>query len=288
MKPQLLKITHEPVNSFSVRRDMVPNINSRWHYHPELELIHFHKGSGTQFIGDNIKNFKAGDIILLGSNLPHYWMYDEEYFSHPTSDSPYSTVIHFKENFVGERFLQLPETRKIRTLLEKSNRGIVFSSEQCDFIGKLMDKVYHSDGLARIIALMECLGACAEVSSPVILSSQGFNYHLDNSNDRINSVYNYTLKNFKRKIELKEIAEVAGFIPNSFCRYFKSRTGKTYNQFLLEIRIGFACKLLLDNNQSIKQICFESGFRNFVSFHKSFKAITGFTPQTYQKKYLEN
>ena len=99
MKPQLLKITHQPVTSFSVRQDIVPNVNSRWHYHPEIELVCFHKGGGTQFIGDNIKEFAPGDVVLLGSNLPHYWMFDQ-YLVENDEHIPYSTVIHFQENFI--------------------------------------------------------------------------------------------------------------------------------------------------------------------------------------------
>jgi len=136
---------------------------------------------------------------------------------------------------------------------------------------------------------MECLAAISELSEFTILSSIGFRYHEnDTENQRLNAIYNFTLKNFMRKIDLQEVASLTGLIPNSFCRYFKTRTGKTYNQFLLEIRIGYACKLLLDNNQSIKQVCFESGFNNFSCFHKSFKAITGYTPQNYQNEYLKN
>jgi quercetin dioxygenase-like cupin family protein len=89
MKPQLLKVTAEVTHSFSARQDMRTNINNRWHYHPEIELIHFHKGAGTQFIGDNIKRFGKGDIVLVGSNLPHYWKYDESAIS-PDNDKPYS------------------------------------------------------------------------------------------------------------------------------------------------------------------------------------------------------
>ena len=84
---------------------------------------------------------------------------------------------------------------------------------------------------------------------------------------------------------LDEVAAVAKLVPNSFCRHFKSRTGKTYTQFLTELRIGHACKLLLDNRISIKQLCYESGFNNFTCFHKNFKTITGKTPQLYQREH---
>ena len=135
---------------------------------------------------------------------------------------------------------------------------------------------------------MDCLSTLSEVEQVTPLSSIGFRYHEYNSeNERLNAIYNFTLKNFMKKIELKEVAAITRLIPNSFCRYFKTRTGKTYNQFLLEIRIGYACKLLLDNTQSVKQVCFESGFNNFSCFHKSFKSITGYTPQGYLNAYLK-
>src|SRR6185312_11730808 len=97
MKPALLKISNQATSSFSIRQDMVPNINSRWHYHPEIELIYFHKGSGMQFVGDSIKRFERDSIVLIGANLPHYWKFDEEPES--TDGNSYSTVVHFFEDF---------------------------------------------------------------------------------------------------------------------------------------------------------------------------------------------
>ena len=119
------------------------------------------------------------------------------------------------------------------------------------------------------------------------LSSIGFkNEYTDQANDRINQVYDFSFTNFKRKIDLEEIAAVAGISPNSFCRYFKARTKKTYSQFILEIKVGYACKLLIDNKYSVKQICYESGFNNFASFHKYFKLITNKSPLDYKKEFI--
>lgn len=110
-----------------MRKDMVPYINNRWHYHEEIELIYFHKGSGTQFIGDHIQHFKAGDIVLVGSNLPHYWKYDEVYFRDKEDGIPFSSAIHFYENFLGEPFLDLPECKAVKILLEKAKRGLLIN-----------------------------------------------------------------------------------------------------------------------------------------------------------------
>jgi AraC-like DNA-binding protein len=134
---------------------------------------------------------------------------------------------------------------------------------------------------------VEALNTIAECKQLDVLSSIGFKQELvEAESDRVNAIYDYSLKNYKRKIQLEEIAAVANISPNSFCRYFKSRTRKTYSQFLIEIRVGQACKLLIENNLSIKQLCYESGFNNFTSFHKYFKMITGKSPLNYQKEFM--
>ena len=108
MKPQLLKVQNGHGHSFSVRQDLVPYVNNLWHYHSEVELIHFKKGEGTQFIGDDIKRFKSGDVVIVGSNLPHYWRFDDKYFTEDTQENVDVRVAHFTENFLGEYFLYLP------------------------------------------------------------------------------------------------------------------------------------------------------------------------------------
>src|SRR5215212_8169930 len=119
MRPQLLKVSKGPDRSFSVRRDLVPHVNNRWHYHTEVELIHFKKGEGTQFIGDNIRRFKAGDVVLVGSGLPHYWRFDDCYFQESTR-APHADVrvAHFCEDFWGAQFLELPENLNLKCVLE--------------------------------------------------------------------------------------------------------------------------------------------------------------------------
>ncbi|HMH21128.1 MAG TPA: helix-turn-helix domain-containing protein [Puia sp.] len=286
MKPKYLKVPGTPTHSFSVREDRDPFINNRWHYHAEVELIYFHLGSGTQFVGDHIKRFHPGDIILVGSNLPHYWRYDDVYFRDDDKKLVHSTVIHFSENFWGEPFLGLPETKPIKTLLDKAHRGILVTAKEGEKIAELIEKLRTAEGVGRIIALIECLSRFASSDRQHVLSSIGFQHDFSESeNDRINAIYDHSFRHFSKKIYLEEIAAIAGLVPNSFCRYFKSRTGKTYTQFLTGIRIGHACKLLIDNRISIKQLCYESGFNNFTCFHKNFKMITGKSPQHYLKEH---
>ena len=282
MKPKHLTIPNQADHSFSIRKDIIPNINNTWHYHKEIELICFHKGYGTQFIGDHIKSFGPGDIVLVGKDLPHYWKYDTKYHSVEDSSSPYSTVIHFMDNFIGEKFLFLPEASGINALLDRAKNGILLSGEEASVIAEKMEKIYHSNGMEKVVALLECLMTMANFKNLPALSSIGFKYNMRASEkEKLNSIYSFALSNFKKKILLEEIAAVADLVPNSFCRYFKNRTGKTFSQFLTELRIGYARKLLIENQLDIKQICFESGFNNFSCFHKQFKSITGRTPKDY-------
>jgi AraC-like DNA-binding protein len=286
MKPKHLQIAISPNHSFSVGQHIVPNINNRWHYHEEVELIQFHRGAGTQFIGDNISRFEPGNIVLVGANLPHFWQFDQ-HKKETKKTSAVSTVIHFFENFLGDRFLQLPETKSIKSVLEKAKRGITVSGKDAEKIGSLIQKINSSQGITRLLALVECLEEFAASSHTRLLSSMGFNFNLSEpENERINSIYQYSIKNFGNEIYIEEVAARVGLIPNSFCRYFKSRTGKTYSRFLNELRVGHACKLLIENKTSMKQACFESGFNNETSFHKNFKTVTGMSPKKYQQEYL--
>ncbi len=288
MRPQLLKISKGPGHSFSVRQDLYP-INNRWHYHGEVELIHLKKGEGTQFVGDNISRFKSGDVIIVGSNLPHYWRFDDIYYEEDSKVKADVRVAHFQEKFWGEQFLDLPENLSIRNALEKSKRGIRISGKTKQFVANILESLMKAEGHHRVVLLMEALSAIGSCSNLTYLSSIGFKQDLvEAENDRINTIYDYSIRNFRNKIQLEEIAAMANISPNSFCRYFKSRTRKTFSQFLIELRVGHACKLLIENNLSIKQICYESGFNNFTSFHKYFKMITGKSPLTYQKEFTAN
>ena len=285
MRPQLLKVSKGPDRSFSVRRDLVPHVNNRWHYHSEVELIHFKKGEGTQFIGDSIKRFKPGDVVLVGPDLPHYWRFDEAYFEENASAKSDVRVAHFSEAFWGSSFLDLPENKTIKTVLGKAKRGIQVSGHAKLKVAELLEQLLRADGIQRIILLMEALSVIGCSTQLISLSSIGFQPAKVVESDRINSIYEYSIKNFKRKIHLEEIAEVANISPNSFCRYFKSRTRKTYSRFLIELRVGHACKLLIENTHCFKRLCYESGFNNFTSFHKYFKMITGKSPLAYQKEF---
>ncbi|WP_114781875.1 AraC family transcriptional regulator [Botryobacter ruber] len=288
MKPQLLKVSPGPSHSFSIRQDRIPCLNNRWHYHPEVELIHINTGTGMQFVGDSIRRFESGDIVLIGASLPHYWRFDDHYLQEKTDETADIRVAHFCENFWGDHFLELPENKLIKTTLEKAKGGIQVRGSARQAVGSLLEEALQVEGPKRIILLMEILDEISRDERLTVLSSVAFKQEYnDLEGERMNRIYDFSLANFRNTICLKEIAAVANMSHNSFCRYFKSRTQKTYSQFVTEIRVGHACRLLIENRMSIKQICYESGFHNVTSFHKYFKSITGKSPLVYQKEFLK-
>ena len=287
MKPQLLKISKYPNESFSVRHDLMPSMNNKLHYHAEVELIYFNQGSGAQFIGDSISAFSPGDLLLVGANLPHYWRFEGELSKSRSEHHADVRVAHFTENFFGEYFLNLPENRRLKAVLQQANRGIRIRGKSASKVAGFLEEMLQAEGTDKLILLMQSLLEIAKCKDLELLSSLGYGQVQEkNCDERIRDVYAYTYANYKKKISLEEIAAIARISPTSFCRYFKSLTHKTYSQFLTEIKVGKACKLLVDNALDIKQVCYESGFHNFASFHKAFKEITGKSPLNYQKHFL--
>jgi AraC-like DNA-binding protein len=288
MKPQLLKVQVGPSYSFSVRRDVGPYFYNRWHYHPEVELIHIQKGSGTQFIGDSIQRFKEGDVLLVGANLPHYWRCDDAYFQKDSGLTAMATVAHFREDFWGRDFLNLAENTKLKDLLEKAKNGLLIKGDTKKLVAACLDDMRSAEETGRIILLLQALYQIAHTRQYNTISKTIFSISDENKEtERINDVYKFSLQNYKTKISLNEIASVANISPQSFCRYFKSRTRKNYSTFLQELRVGHATKLLIENKENITQICYKSGFNNITNFYKAFKKVTGKTPLEYQKHFVE-
>lgn len=288
MKAQLMKIQLEAEHSFSVRHDKVPYFYNQWHYHPELELIHIIKGYGRQFVGDHIHHFKANDMILLGANLPHWFRSDEKFTRKQSRLQAEAIIVHFTPECFGAGFFSLPENKDLLRLFDRAQQGVRIKNQTRVAIAAYMEQLVAARKSERIILLMQILQAIASSRQTKTVCSKGLDFHYNEVEaDRMNNIYQYIMKNFAREITLEQIAKVAHISPNSFCRYFKSRIKKTFSQFLMEVRIGHACKLLAETQKSIAEVCFDSGFNNFSNFNRHFKSITGTTPMAHRKHYQE-
>jgi len=250
-----------------------------WHYHPEIELVYVNGGSGKRQIGSHISYYTNGELILIGSNLPHCGLTDR--LTGNTSE----TVIQMKLNFLGNDFFNIPEMKKIQALFETANGGITFSGKTKRKIGEKMEVLEYQTDFQRLLSILNILNELANSKEIKLLNAEGFSLETDiKDNDRINVVFNHVKNNFKEDITLEEIANMTSMTIPSFCRYFKKITNKTFVQFVNEYRLVHASKLLAEKPMSITEVCFECGFNNFSHFNKSFKAFTGQNPSEYRNQ----
>lgn len=284
MRPLLKKITYAQENSFSCALESPPEFETPWHCHPEYELILIQNSSGVRFMGDSIKEFKEIEAILVGPNLPHCWKCETP-VKQLIEQNAHAVVIHFEEEFI-HRFVDIPEGKAIRQLLKKSVKGLMFSTT---VIEKVMNRFYtvlEDNNYRRVLSLIQILDYLSKVDPDTNhqLASEGFlqSYSAEKS-ERINTVMEYTLQNFKNGISLEDVAELTQMTRHSFCRFFKGRTGKSFFRFLHEIRIGYVCRQLQETNKNISQIAYESGFENTANFNRQFKKIMGMNPRAYKK-----
>lgn len=288
MKPILRKVDAGNDHTFRVREDIMPYLYNHWHYHPEAELTLIRKSSGTRLVGDHMERFLDGDLVLLGPNLPHMWRNDDVYFQPGSALKIEAIAVHFLPECLGNTFLSIPEMKPVRLLLEEARRGIRLTGGLHNRVQRKMEAILHAKGIYRVTLLLEMLYDIACSGEKMLLSSLGFiQEHSFDRVDKINEIYHYTFNNFTQPISIEAVARHAHISPHSFCRYFKTRTSRTYIRFLTEIRIGHACKLILENRMSIAQVCYASGFNNLSNFNRRFKEITGKTPLEYYRVYSD-
>ncbi|WP_282055810.1 AraC family transcriptional regulator [Maribacter luteus] len=287
MKLTYKKTNVKPENSFLARQDTMPCIEQDWHFHPELELIYFLKSTGTRYVGNSIGNFEEGELYLIGSNVPHLFRNHREYYNDNDEEGAVDLiVVKFKSDFLGEAFKELPETKRIQILFENANRGLQFSKAATYLVHTQMMGLVRAEGLSRIVGLLKILDILSVSENYEFLCSNGFdNSYKKTEKERMARIISYLNENFENKIELESVASIAHMAPNAFCRYFKKRTQKSFVQYLNEIRIGHACKLLIEGKLQITTICYHSGFNTLTNFNRQFKALMKMTPTEYMEQY---
>ncbi len=255
------------------------NKDNFWHYHPEIELVYVNGGAGKRQIGSHVSYYTNGDLILIGSNLPHCGLTDK------LTGNKSETVVQMKIDFLGNEFFSIPEMKQIRALFELASGGIAFSGKTKRKIGEKMEVLEYQTDFQRLLSILNILNELGATDDFKVLNADGFSLKTEvKDNDRINIVFNHVKRNFKEEISLDEIADMVSMTVPSFCRYFKKITNKTFVQFVNECRLVHASKLLAEQPLSITEVCFESGFNNFSHFNKSFKAFTGQNPSEYRNE----
>jgi AraC-like DNA-binding protein len=285
MKPQFYIVPRDVFSSHLARHHTLPNFGTEWHYHPELELHYIVRGEGVRFVGDNVSNFDPGELLLLGENLPHMWRCEEKYFQRDPKVTAEAIVVQFLPDFLGQDFLSKPESAAILNLYDRAKSGLIISGKTRERVVDLMRKSVNTTGLRRVVLILNILELLSHSEDMQPISRKSSYHSSKEEVDRLNKVYNYTLRNYNRDLTLEEIASVAHLSVTSFCRYFKLMSKKTFHDFLIEIRISHAQRMLIENSSvTVEAICFECGFNNRSNFFAHFKKITGLTPLEYKRK----
>jgi AraC-like DNA-binding protein len=284
-KPALEKIIPEFGCSFAVKQYIDPTPNLRapfWHFHPEIELVYVKGGSGKRHIGNHLSYYSDGELVLIGSMLPHYGFTDR------LTANESETIIQLREDFLGPEFFGSHEMLSISQLFERARAGIAFRGATKWKVGNRIERLPALDNFARLVELLCILQDLAWSQEYDILNADGYTFEVTSAdNDRVNAIYDHVRANFQRPIPLEEIAAEVNMTIPAFCRYFKKLSGKTFTRFVNEFRIVHACKLLSEMPSSITDICYESGFNNFSHFNRLFRKITGKSPSEYRSAFRQ-
>ncbi len=286
MKPVLRKSIPECEASFVLRRDVGVSMKNNWHYHPEYELLFIKNSCGSWLIGDYEGPFKSGDVILLGSNIPHSFIHDNIYLGSAANQGE-SLVALFEPSILGDTFLNLPESADIKNLLKLSIRGLKLTGSTKDEIGNIMDGWQEVSKGRKLINLLTILQIISEKKEYEILASGGFNPGTEkSSNDRLDTVIEYTYYNYHKQITISEVASLINMGIHTFCRFFKEKTKKTYMQFLMEVRIGQACRLLIEDDMHVGEAGYVCGYNSVSHFNHQFKVIKNKSPLEFKRNYF--
>lgn len=285
VKATLVKREATPDHSFSVARHDFPYFFKVWHHHEELELAYIIRGEGTRFIGDSIERFGEGELLLIGSHLPHTFQNDDRYFENNPGLRAEACVAHFSPLFLKTELSAIPELSEINWLMEKAALGLKFSGTSNQEIGELMLEVSTLAGLDKLLLLLKILGLLCKHPHAQTIASPGYiNHFADARNPRLDKVYDYVMKNFQKpELAVEDLAALVSMNKSSFCRYFKKTTQKTFTEFVNYVRVGFACKLLTEMDMNILEISYQCGYNNTSYFNRQFKKKKGMTPSDYKK-----
>jgi AraC-like DNA-binding protein len=258
-----------------------------WHSHSECQLFVPLEGTGTRFIGDSIKSFNPNELILTGSNLPHLWRSDEAYFEKGSALKIKGIVIYLQETLLGEHLMGKEEMVQLKKLFKRSSRGLEFYGDVKQKVIIMMKELVQLTGLDAFIHLLKILSLLSSTKESHYISHNEYvDPFKENETDRMSSVYEYILKNYRKKINLNELADLLCMTPTSFSRYFTTVNNKGFAKFISELRVKHACKLLTETDLSIAIIAERSGFKTLSNFNKQFKDEMKKKPSDYKKEFL--
>ncbi|MCG6187357.1 AraC family transcriptional regulator [Maribellus maritimus] len=287
MKILPFKIAKPADQSIWIQNDLLPHLYDILHQHNEFQITLIKESTGNVIAGNQFIAFQPGDIFVFGSGLPHALRNDPEYYHEENGLTAQALSIYFESEVFGNAFWNLPETKMIKEYMQKARRGLFYPGSFHPKEAEIIEKVSKENQINRLLLTLQLVTLLSKSNHGQILATEGMYNNLNETDEkRLDAVFRFTLNEFYRPISLEEVAGVSNMTVNSFCRYFKTRTRKTYIDFLTEYRIGQACKLLQQEEFNISDICYRVGFGNLSNFNRKFKEINGCTPKQFRKRQM--
>lgn len=281
MKVAKVRLLQDPQKSFIYYKENNPF--TPFHHHPEYELCLITRGRGKRMVGDNIDRFENNDLVFIGAYTPHESLCDPEYFNHTDGFRGEGIVIQFVYDFLGESFFKLPENAALNKFILESTRGYAFFGETRRKIIRLINEMGGMKDSERLYALFSIFRIFASTREFKVLSSPAFNepFWIDETAP-MQKALKYILQNFQKPITVEDLLRITNMSNTSFYAAFKKTYRMSFKDYLLNLRVGYACKLLTDKSQNISGIAYDSGFGNISNFNRQFKKIKGITPSDFQ------
>ncbi len=286
MNPLHFKVPRQSGETVKVENWTLDYFYDPIHFHEEFQITHVIEGKGSLFVREISKSFKSGDVLLFGKNLPHVLRCNDDYYQANPDLHARAVSMFFSQDTLLDTIAKIPEAFAIQKLLEYSNFGIKIPGAYSEEIALKIDSIAKMKGFERVLTLMEILDAISNNDHLEFISSESVPLHAVSKNiPKIDKVFEFVSNNFKNKISLDEVAGVVNMTPTGFCRFFKQKTLKTFSRFLIEVRIGNACKMLVEGDYNTSECCFASGYNNISNFHRHFRSVTNMSPTEYRVKY---
>lgn len=280
MRPSFQHLGFDAVNasflSYWVRSE---KFGFHWHYHPECEISYVRRGFGTRMVGDSVEVFQEGDLLFLGSDLPHTLVSDDM-----MEGAMEVVVVQFPKELLEARSLEIVELGGIGELIQRGDRGLSFDEVSSKVIGDKLQELPDLEGFDRYHRLLEILNDLSRAKGKA-LASVAYNPNKSvETEQRIGLVCKHIHEHFTEKVGLEKLAGMANMNKSAFCRFFKKMTGKTAVAYINDLRIGKACQLIL-KDKSVGQVAFESGFNSLTHFHRCFIDRKHVSPLEYRKHF---
>ena len=279
-RPRFEQVLTAENETFLWRIDDYPWARSVWNFHPEFEIHLIRKSTGTVFIGDYIGEFSQGHLTIVGGNLPHNWV--SHIRAGETVDSR-DLVVQFSPEKLKKASTYLPEIGALNKFLELALRGILFVGETARIGANALEAMGDARGLGRLNQFLQLLELLAASNTYKVLSSPGFSPDLNSSAlDIMQRCTSYICDRMASDLSLTDVAKVAGMTESTFSRFFQKNSGRSFTDYLTELRVGRACRLLTETQRPVSAICYEVGYLNLSNFNRNFLKRRGMTPSRYR------